>query len=689
MFSFVAQSFCDREGFAKNKRKANIFIALIGCFTDVKAKQTRLQQVTLKLTLKNFVSFQRLKHRLLKLQRAKRSATNHAKVPLLKPQEQKLTQNILMRHKIAKIAREYFYDNDFIEIETPMMIKSTPEGARDYVVPSRVHNGKFYALPQSPQIYKQLCMIAGFDRYIQLARCFRDEDLRADRQPEFTQIDLEMSFVDTDDIMEMAEGFIKKLMKETIDVDIDFPLPRMTFAEAQEKYGSDKPDTRFGMLIEDITAWAKKTDFVVFKNAVEIGGTVRAIVAKNAASTYTRKKIDKLTEHAKGIGAKGLAYIRWADEAPTCSFNKFLKDGELDELTSALNVEKGDCVFIVSGKTSVTLSILGALRLIVAKELDIIPEGKWNFLWITEMPFFEYDEETGEWLAMHHPFTMPMEECIEYLDTDKGKVRAKAFDLVLNGTELSSGSMRITDCELQNKMFELLGMEQEEIDAKFGFLVEAYKYAAPPHGGMGIGLDRLAMLICGADSLRDVTAFPKVQNASELMSGALATSTMFSIESWNKTLQRRKVTVISCNEVKRMETLIDRWALMNNSTKENIAEHSHSVAVIAHALALIGNKKFGKSYNAERAALLALYHDTTEVITGDMPTPVMYYNDDIKNVYKNIECIAGKRLLDMLPEEFRSDYESFFEKKDEDKELWKLVKAADKISALIKCIDRS
>ena len=425
-----------------------------------------------------------------------------------------------MRHKIAKIAREYFYDNDFIEIETPMMIKSTPEGARDYVVPSRVHNGKFYALPQSPQIYKQLCMIAGFDRYIQLARCFRDEDLRADRQPEFTQIDLEMSFVDTDDIMEMAEGFIKKLMKETIDVDIDFPLPRMTFAEAQEKYGSDKPDTRFGMLIEDITAWAEKTDFVVFKNAVETGGTVRAIVAKNAASTYTRKKIDKLTEHAKGIGAKGLAYIRWADETPTCSFNKFLKDGQLDELTSALNVEKGDCVFIVSGKTSDTLSILGALRLIVAKELDIIPEGKWNFLWITEMPFFEYDEETGEWLAMHHPFTMPMEECIEYLDTDKGKVRAKAFDLVLNGTELSSGSMRITDCELQNKMFELLGMEQEEIDAKFGFLVEAYKYAAPPHGGMGIGLDRLAMLICGADSLRDVTAFPKVQNASELMSGA-------------------------------------------------------------------------------------------------------------------------------------------------------------------------
>lgn len=436
---------------------------------------------------------------------------------------EKLTKNIIMRHKIAQIAREYFYANDFIEIETPMMIKSTPEGARDYVVPSRIHNGKFYALPQSPQIYKQLLMVSGFDRYIQLARCFRDEDLRADRQPEFTQIDLEMSFVDTDDIMDMAEGFIKKLMKETINVDIDFPLPKMTFADAMNKYGSDKPDTRFDMLIQDISEWAGKTDFVVFKNALENGGGVKAIVAENAAGEYTRKKIDKLTEYVKGIGAKGLAYIRWADEEPNCSFSKFLKDGELAELIETLGVKKGDCVFIVSDKTSLALSVMGALRLTVAKTLGIIPENKWNFLWITEMPFFEYDEETGEWLAMHHPFTMPLDECIPYLDTDKGAVRAKAFDLVLNGTELSSGSMRITDCALQNKMFELLGMEQEEIDAKFGFLVEAYKYASPPHGGMGIGLDRLAMLICGADSLRDVTAFPKVQNASELMSGAPST----------------------------------------------------------------------------------------------------------------------------------------------------------------------
>ena len=433
---------------------------------------------------------------------------------------EKLTKNILMRHKIARIAREYFYDNDFIEIETPMMIKSTPEGARDYVVPSRIHNGKFYALPQSPQIYKQLTMIAGFDRYIQLARCFRDEDLRADRQPEFTQIDLEMSFVDCDDIMDMAEGFISRLMKETIGVEIQSPLPRMTFAEAMNSYGSDKPDTRFGMLIQDLNEWAGKTDFAVFKNTVDDGGSVKAIVAKNCASVYTRKKIDKLTEHAKGIGAKGLAYIRWADEVPNCSFAKFLKDGELEALLSQLDVEQGDVAFIVSDKTRKALTIMGALRLIVAKELDIIPQDKWNYLWITEMPFFELDEETGEWVAAHHPFTMPMEESIQYLDTDKSKVKAQAFDLVLNGTELSSGSMRITDVELQTKMIELLGMEQEEIDAKFGFLVDAYHYAAPPHGGMGIGLDRLAMLICGADSLRDVVAFPKVQNASELMSGA-------------------------------------------------------------------------------------------------------------------------------------------------------------------------
>lgn len=512
----------DREIFAKAQSvRSEYVVAAVGTVAERESKNHDIPTGEIEVIVNDFRIVSKAQTPPFEIEKSEKVGDEITlKYRYLNLRNEKLTKNILMRHKIAKIAREYFYDNDFIEIETPMMIKSTPEGARDYVVPSRVHNGKFYALPQSPQIYKQLTMIAGFDRYIQLARCFRDEDLRADRQPEFTQIDLEMSFVDCDDIMSMAEGFISKLMKETINVDVPEKLERMTFADAMNKYGSDKPDTRFGMLIQDISDWADKTDFVVFKNAIADGGSVTAIVAKNAAKAYSRKKIDKLTEYAKGIGAKGLAYIRWADEEPNCSFNKFLKDGELQELIAKLGAEQGDVVFIVSDKTRKALTVMGALRLAIAKELDIIPEGKWNFLWITEMPFFELDEESGEWVAAHHPFTMPMEESIQYLDTDKSKVKAQAFDLVLNGTELSSGSMRITDCDLQTKMFELLGMEQEEIDAKFGFLVDAYHYAAPPHGGMGIGLDRLAMLICGADSLRDVVAFPKVQNASELMSGA-------------------------------------------------------------------------------------------------------------------------------------------------------------------------
>ena len=430
----------------------------------------------------------------------------------------KLQQNIIKRHEIARVTREYFYDNGFLEIETPMMMKSTPEGARDYLVPSRVHAGKFYALPQSPQIYKQLLMISGYDRYIQLARCFRDEDLRADRQPEFTQIDLEMSFVDDTDIQNCVEGYIQRLFKEVMNIDVPAPFTRMTFADAMNKYGSDKPDTRFGFEIQDISEVVKDIDFVVFKSAIENGGSVRAINVKNGSDVYTRKEIDKLTEHAKGIGAKGLAYIRWNEEQPNCSFKKFLKDGELETILSAVDAQKGDLILICADKDKVVLPTLGALRTIVAKKLDIIPEDKYNFLWITEMPFFEWDEDSGKWLAMHHPFTMPMEECLEYLDSDPANVRAKAWDLVLNGTELSSGSMRITDSELQQKMFESLGMSDEEIQAKFGFLVDAYHYASPPHGGMGIGLDRLSMIMCKADSLRDVVAFPKVQNASELMS---------------------------------------------------------------------------------------------------------------------------------------------------------------------------
>lgn len=433
-----------------------------------------------------------------------------------------LMDNIIMRSKIAKTARDYFYENGFIEIETPMLIKSTPEGARDYLVPSRVHPGSFYALPQSPQIYKQLLMISGFERYIQLARCFRDEDLRADRQPEFTQIDLEMSFVDVDDILEMAEGFVKRLFKDVLNKDIETPLPRMTYTDAMNRYGSDKPDTRFGMEIVDISETVKNSGFSVFSSAVSDGGSVRAITAKGGAAKFSRKEMDKYTEYVKGIGAKGLAYIRWTNDEPSCSFSKFLGEGELDAIIKAVGAEKGDAVFIVSGKNKIVLPTLGAVRLKAAKELDIIPEDKFNFLWIINFPFFEWNEETKHYDAMHHPFTMPLDECIPYLDSDPEKVFAKAYDLVLNGIELSSGSIRITDYELQQKMFEKLGLTDEEIEKKFGFLVEAYKYGAAPHGGMGIGLDRLSMLMCKADSLRDVTAFPKVQNASELMSNAPA-----------------------------------------------------------------------------------------------------------------------------------------------------------------------
>lgn len=430
-----------------------------------------------------------------------------------------LQQNIITRSKIAKAARDYFYDNGFIEIETPMMIKSTPEGARDYVVPSRIHHGRFYALPQSPQIYKQLLMIAGFDRYIQLARCFRDEDLRADRQPEFTQIDMEMSFADVEDILQIGEGFIKHIFKAVLDTEISVPLPRLTYKEAMERYGSDKPDTRFGMEIQNITDAVSDSEFAVFRSAIENGGSVRAIVVPGAAAAYTRKEIDKLVEYVRGIGAKGLAYVRWTDAEPNASFKKFFTPDEIGALMQRLGAKQGDVVLIVADKDRVTLPVLGALRLKTAKRLNLIPDG-WNFLWITDFPFFEYDDESDSWVAMHHPFTMPKDECIEYLDSDPGKVIAKAYDLVLNGIELSSGSIRINDYELQQKMFKSLGLSNEEIEAKFGFLVEAYKYAAAPHGGMGIGLDRLAMLMTGCDSLRDVTAFPKLQNASELMSGA-------------------------------------------------------------------------------------------------------------------------------------------------------------------------
>lgn len=435
-----------------------------------------------------------------------------------------LQRNIIMRHKICKITRDYFDENGFIEIETPILIRSTPEGARDFLVPSRIHNGSFYALPQSPQLYKQLSMVAGFDRYMQIARCFRDEDLRADRQPEFTQIDLEMSFVDMEDVLNIGEGYMKRVFKEALGVDIQLPLPRITYKEAMERFGSDKPDTRYGMELYDLSDIVKDCGFGVFSNTVKDGGSVRGITAKNAFKSLSRKEIDKLTDSVKGNGAKGLAWARIAEDGTvSSSFAKFITEDELKAILDKAGAEAGDVVLIIGDvKNSIVFNALGALRQEVAKKLDIIPEGQYNLLWITEFPFFDWDEDSKTWVAMHHPFTAPMDECLEYLETDKAKVRAKAYDLVLNGIELSSGSIRITNPELQSRIFTLLNLTQEEAYAKFGYLLDAFRYGAPPHGGMGIGLDRLVMQMLGCDSLRDVVAYPKVQNASEPMTGCPA-----------------------------------------------------------------------------------------------------------------------------------------------------------------------
>ena len=429
-----------------------------------------------------------------------------------------LQKNILMRHRLTKITRDYFDENGFIEIETPMLIRSTPEGARDFLVPSRLHKGSFYALPQSPQLYKQLSMVAGFDRYMQIARCFRDEDLRADRQPEFTQIDLEMSFVDMEDVLEIGEGYMRRVFREMLGIELTTPLPRLTYREAMERYGSDKPDTRYGLELVDLTDIARETEFAVFRAAVEAGGTVRGINVKGAAAKLSRKEMDKLTEFVRGIGAKGLAWARLNADGTAASFSKFLTTEQMQALCGKMQAETGDALLIVAdANEALALSVLGALRQEVAAKLDLVPKDRFDLLWITEFPFFEYDAETGEYVAMHHPFTAPMDECLAYLETDKARVRAKAYDLVLNGIELSSGSIRITDPKLQSRIFSLLGLSDEEAKEKFGFLLDAFRFGAPPHGGMGIGLDRLCMQLLGCASLRDVVAFPKVQNASEPM----------------------------------------------------------------------------------------------------------------------------------------------------------------------------
>ncbi len=431
-----------------------------------------------------------------------------------------LQRNLILRSKVVSIIRNFLAEEGFLEIETPILNKSTPEGARDYLVPSRVHPGSFYALPQSPQIFKQLLMAAGYDRYYQVAKCFRDEDLRADRQPEFTQIDMELSFVDIEDVLDVNERLLARVFKEAIGVDIPLPLQRMTWAEAMERFGSDKPDIRFGMELVNVTDVVKDCDFVVFRGAIENGGSVRGINVKGQGA-MPRKKIDALVDFAKGYGAKGLAYIAiHEDGSIKSSFAKFMKDEEMDALVKAMDGQPGDLLLFAADRDKIVFAVLGALRCEMADQLELVSKDDYRFLWVTEFPVFEWSDEENRYMAMHHPFTMPMEEDLDLLDTDMGKARAKAYDIVLNGVELGGGSVRIHQDDIQEKMFKLLGISEEDAHDRFGFLLTAFKYGVPPHAGLAFGLDRMIMLMTGADSIRDVIAFPKVKDASCLMSNA-------------------------------------------------------------------------------------------------------------------------------------------------------------------------
>ena len=429
---------------------------------------------------------------------------------------------IIKRHKIVKIARDYFDENGFIEVETPILIKSTPEGARDYIVPSRVFPGNCFALPQSPQLYKQLTMLSGFDRYFQVARCFRDEDLRSDRQPEFTQLDLEMSFVDSEDIMSISEGFLKKVFKEVLNVDITLPLPRISYSDAMERFGSDKPDTRFGLEITDITNLLKNTGFKAFLSAIEDGGSIRAIKVPSLASKISRKEIDRLIQWIKAYGVAGLAWTKINDDGTaSSSYEKFLKENEVLSIRQKLNTQNGDVIFVVADKKNkIVLESLGALRCEIANKFSLIDNTKLNLLWVVDFPLFEYDEEEERYVAMHHPFTHPRFEDIDKLETEPEKVHALAYDIVLNGNEIGGGSIRINNRDLQKRMFKALGFTEKSVEERFGFLIDAFKYGAPPHGGLAFGLDRLVMLMLNCESIRDVIAFPKVATSAELMSSA-------------------------------------------------------------------------------------------------------------------------------------------------------------------------
>ena len=431
-----------------------------------------------------------------------------------------LQRNLMTRSRVTTLTRSFLAEEGFLEIETPTLIKSTPEGARDYLVPSRVHPGSFYALPQSPQLFKQLLMCSGYDRYFQIARCYRDEDLRADRQPEFTQIDMELSFVDVDDVLDVNERLLKKLFKEICDYDLQLPIQRMTWREAMDRFGSDKPDLRFGMELKNVSETVKDCQFVVFKGALENGGSVRGINAEGQAG-MPRKKIDALVEYAKGFGAKGLAYLAVNEDGSyKSSFAKFMTEEELSALVKAMDGKPGDLLLFAADKDKVVFDVLGNLRLELARQLDLLKKDDFKFLWVTEFPLLEYSEEQGRFVAMHHPFTMPMEEDLELIDTNPGAVRAKAYDIVLNGTEMGGGSIRIHQSDIQSKMFEVMGFTEEQAKDQFGFLLDAFKYGVPPHAGLAYGLDRMVMLMVGADSIRDVIAFPKVKDASCLMTEA-------------------------------------------------------------------------------------------------------------------------------------------------------------------------
>ena len=517
------ESDCGAENFAKaEKMRSEFVVAVVGRVEkraggvnenlatgeiEIRAEQTRIlaESETPPFPVESDSKTKedlRLKYRFLDLRR---------------PDVQK---NIILRSKIVASIRSFMVEEGFLEIETPILNKSTPEGARDYLVPSRVHPGKFYALPQSPQLFKQLLMCSGYDRYFQVAKCFRDEDLRADRQPEFTQIDMEFSFVDAEDVMETNERLIKYVCKEAIGLDVALPLPRMKWIDAMNRYGSDKPDTRFGMELTDVSEIVKDCGFGVFTSALENGGSVRGINAKGEAE-MPRKKMDALVEFAKGYGAKGLAYLSvMPDGTYKSSFAKFMTEEQLDALVKAMQGEKGDLLLFAADKTTLVWNVLGALRLELGKQMNLIDNDKFNFLWVTEFPLLEWSEEENRFMAMHHPFTMPMEEDWQYIDSDPGRVRAKAYDIVLNGTELGGGSVRIHQNDIQEKMFEVIGLSKETAQERFGFLLTAFKYGVPPHAGLAYGLDRLVMLLVKADSIREVIAFPKVKDASCLLTEA-------------------------------------------------------------------------------------------------------------------------------------------------------------------------